>query len=116
MIIEITEKNGKDLEKVNELLVPFFDDVEKQYKESIERGINNPIAKGMGISNQIKNSMPFELAHIHFVEKDKILVRNNLPKSRIMRTGKLYDKMKDGLYKWLKVNGYECDIRIVKGE
>jgi hypothetical protein len=114
-MFEITERNGKDLEKVNELLVPFFDSVEKQYKESIQKGIHNPVARGMGLSKHIENSMPFELAHIHYIETDKIIVKNNLPKSRIMRTGKMYDKMKDGLYRWLRDNGYECEIKI-KGE
>jgi hypothetical protein len=115
MKIEITEKNGKDLKEVDKMLTPFFDDVEKLYAESIEKGASNTMAKAMGISGSIRNSMPSEISHIHYIEGNKIIVKNNLPYSRFSGVGKMYNKVKDGLYRWLRDNGYECEVNILKG-
>jgi len=114
MRIEITERNGKDLAKVDETLDEFFNAVEQDYEESLKRAKGSLKARAMGISGAISGSMPEFIQHIHFVEGSKVIARNNLPFNRMAKTAGSYKKMEKGLEGFLHAKGFDCYVRILK--
>jgi histidinol phosphatase-like PHP family hydrolase len=114
MRIEITEKNGKDLKMVDASLDEFIEDVEKQYKESLEKAVKSTKAKVMGFTGSIKNSMPEDITHIHFIENNIVILRNSLPFNRIAKSAGSYKKMERGLEGYLQAKGFDCEVKVTK--
>jgi len=118
MRIEIEEMNGKGLKLkyIDESLNEFFDAVDEDYAKQIEKGKKSRKAKAMGLVANINNTMPEFISHIHFIENDKVVVRNNLPFSNMAQKVGSYKKMEKGLEGYLKAKGFECHVRVMKDE
>lgn len=118
MRIEIEEMNGKGLKLkyIDESLTEFFDAVEEDYAKAIEKGKRSRKAKAMGMVANISNTMPEFISNIHFVENDKVVVRNNLPFSNMAQKVGSYKKMERGLEGFLKAKGFECHVKVMKDE
>jgi hypothetical protein len=118
MRIEIQEMNGKGLRlsDIDKSLNEFFEAVEEDYEKAIEKGKKSKKAKAMGMVAKINNMMPNYISHIHFVENDKVVVRNNLPFSNMAQKVGSYKKMERGLEGFLKAKGFECQVKVMKDE
>jgi len=118
MRIEIQEKNGKGLKLkyVDESLNEFFGAVEEDYAKQMERGKRSKRAKAMGLVAKMNDALPEFISHIHFVENDKVVVRNNLPFSNMAQKVGSYKKMEKGLEGYLKAKGFECHVKVMKDE
>jgi len=116
MRIEIEEKNGKGLKLkcIDESLNEFFDSVEEEYEKSKKRALKSTKAKMLGVTSKINDAMPDFISHIHFIENDRIIVRNNLPFSIMAQKIGSYKKMEKGLESYLKAKGFECQVKVTK--
>ena len=118
MRIEIEEMNGKGLKLkyIDESLNEFFEAVEEDYAKAIEKGKRSKKAKAMGMVANINNMMPEFISNIHFVENDKVIVRNNLPFSNMAQKVGSYKKIERGLEGYLKAKGFDCQGKVMKEE
>jgi hypothetical protein len=108
--------NGKGLKLkyIDESLNEFFEAVEEDYTKKIEKAKKSKKAQAMGIVAKINDTMPEFISHIHFVENDKVIVRNNLPFSGMAQKVGSYKKMERGLEGFLKAKGFECRVKVTK--
>jgi hypothetical protein len=118
MRIEIQEMNGKGLKLkyIDESLNEFFEVVEEDYTKQIEKGKRSKKARAMGMVAKMDDTLPEFITHMHFIENDKVVVRNNLPFSRMAEKVGSYKKMERGLEGYLKAKGFECHVKVMKDE
>jgi hypothetical protein len=116
MRIEITEINGKglNLKNIDQSLDEFTEAAEKEYDESKERALKSFKARAFGLTGAIRNKMPEFMVHLHFIEDNRVILRNSLPFSKIAEKTGSYKKMEEGLKGYLKAKGFECDVKIMK--
>ena len=99
---------------IDESLSEFFEVVEEDYAKQIEKGKKSGRAKAIGIVANINDTMPEFISHIHFVENENVVVRNNLPFSGMAQKIGSYKKMEKGLEGFLKAKGFECQVKVMK--
>lgn len=118
MRIEIEEMNGKGLKLkyIDESLNEFFEVVEEDYAKQMDKGKRSRKAKAMGMVAKMNDTLPEFITHMHFIENDKVVVRNNLPFSRMAEKVGSYKKMERGLEGFLKAKGFECHVKVMKDE
>jgi len=114
MKFEIT---GDDLKGIDESLDELIEAFEKEYEESIERAKKSMKARMFGITKLI-NKIPETIVHLHYIEGNKVILKNSLPDSAIARKGGMYKKALKGIEGFLKdYKGFKnIEVKLVKHE
>lgn len=109
-------KCGKeDLKGVAKAMKPFCEDFETSYKEEVQKAIHSKKAQMMGLSKRIELAMPDEISMFAYVEKDKVIMVNSLPDSRIAKMTGQYKKMVKSVEDYLGHVGFkDFSVKIVK--